>query len=109
MTNNIDSSKHPSKSAISFFSGGVAGVISKSVIAPIERIKYLFIVNHPISRKTSNRKFTYRLFITDFLHVVNRHGVLNLWRGNTLNVARIFPHAAIVKLEVYRTSPFLII
>ena len=29
----------------SFISGGVAGVISKSLIAPIERVKYLFIVN----------------------------------------------------------------
>jgi hypothetical protein len=32
----------------SFISGGVAGVISKSIIAPIERVKYLFIVNNVI-------------------------------------------------------------
>ena len=106
MINNAD--KHHSKSLSSFLSGGVAGVISKTVIAPIERIKYLFIVNSPISRKTSNRKFSYRLFMTDFLHVVNKHGVLNLWRGNLLNVAKIFPHAAIVNLIIYRISPFLI-
>lgn len=105
MNNNQESSHHHSKSLSSFLSGGIAGVISKTVIAPIERIKYLFIVNSPISRKTSNRKFTYRLFVTDFLHVVNKHGVFNLWRGNLLNVARIFPHAAIVKLEVCRISP----
>jgi len=108
MSNNKEDTHHHSKSLNSFLSGGIAGVISKTVIAPIERIKYLFIVNSPISRKTSNRKFTYRLFVTDFLHVVQKHGVFNLWRGNLLNVARIFPHAAIVKLELYRISQFLI-
>ena len=40
--------------------------------------------------------------MTDFLHVVNKHGVWNLWRGNLLNVVRIFPHAAIVILELFR-------
>ncbi len=89
--------KHLSKTIKSFISGGVAGVVSKTIIAPIERVKYLFIVRKLISRKTSNRVFTYQLFISDFKHIVKTHGVLNLWRGNLLNVARIFPHAAIVQ------------
>jgi hypothetical protein len=38
---------NPFKSVKSFVSGGVAGVIAKSMIAPIERIKYLFIVKRP--------------------------------------------------------------
>lgn len=59
-------------------------------------MKYLFIVLLSIPRKTSNRAFTYQLFYSDFLHIVRKHGILNLWRGNLLNVARIFPHAAIV-------------
>lgn len=99
-------SKEGSKSLKSFISGGVAGVVSKTVIAPIERVKYLFIVGISLYRKTSNRKFTYRLFITDFLHIVNRHGILNLWRGNLLSISRVFPHAAIVQQRLFRTLPY---
>jgi hypothetical protein len=35
---------------MSFISGGVAGVCSKTLVAPIERVKYLFIVNLPLLR-----------------------------------------------------------
>ena len=31
-------------SVSSFISGGVAGVVAKTIIAPIERVKFLFIV-----------------------------------------------------------------
>ena len=80
----------------SFISGGLAGVVSKSLIAPIERVKYLFVVYYVVDRETRNRRFTYRLYLSDLKSIVQKHGVLNLWRGNLLNVARIFPHAAIV-------------
>ena len=88
----------------SFVSGGVAGVISKTMIAPIERVKYLFLVLMDRDRKTRNRKFTYRLYLDDLRSIVRRHGVRNLWRGNLMNVARIFPHAAIVQRRPGRTS-----
>jgi len=109
MTNDHQQSgPHNSMKTIkSFISGGIAGVFSKTLIAPIERIKYLFIVQLIISSKTSNRKFTYQLFFADFKHVVQTHGVFNLWRGNLLNIARIFPHAAIVfhpKLRISQCS-----
>ena len=85
------------KSIHSFLSGGLAGVVSKSMIAPIERVKFLFIVTRLISRKTSNRKFTYKLFRADAATIVKTHGFFNLWRGNLMNVARVFPTAAIVR------------
>ena len=84
------------KTISSFLSGGLAGVVAKSMIAPIERVKFLFIVSHLIPRKTSNRKFTYELFRADLKTIVKTHGVFNLWRGNIMNVARVFPTAAIV-------------
>lgn len=40
--------KSLSKTVKSFISGGIAGVVSKTIIAPIERVKYLFIVRAPI-------------------------------------------------------------
>lgn len=88
--------KRGSKSLSSFFSGGIAGVVAKTIIAPIERVKFLFIVKLVLCRQTSNRKFTYRMFLSDSLHIINKHGILNLWRGNIMNIARVFPHAAVV-------------
>jgi hypothetical protein len=41
-----DSDKKQSKILFSFISGGIAGVCSKTLVAPIERVKYLFIVMH---------------------------------------------------------------
>lgn len=104
-----DDERRSMKSLKSFVSGGTAGVISKSIIAPIERVKYLFIVNIIISSKTSSRKFSYQQFYSDFLHIIKVHGFSNLWRGNLMNVARIFPHAAIVRLNQHRISQCLII
>lgn len=78
--------------------------MAKTIIAPIERVKFLFVVKPMLCRQTSNRKFTYRMFLSDSLHIVNKHGVLNLWRGNMMNIARVFPHAAVVKLSTLRTS-----
>lgn len=40
----LKSEGHQLKSVSSFFSGGVAGVVAKTIIAPIERVKFLFIV-----------------------------------------------------------------
>ncbi len=102
MKEHDETGKSLSKTLKSFISGGIAGVVSKTIIAPIERVKYLFIVYYPLSRKTSNRVFTYRLFFSDFKHIVKTHGILNLWRGNLLNVARVFPHAAIVPQQQCR-------
>ena len=97
-----------SKSLSSFLSGGIAGVVVKTIIAPIERVKFLFIVKLVLCRQTSNRKFTYRMFLSDSLHIINKHGILNLWRGNLMNIARVFPHAAVVHLSTLRTFPSLI-
>lgn len=93
----------------SFISGGVAGVVAKTIIAPIERVKFLFIVSLGLLRQTSNRKFTYGLFISDLKHIVTRHGITNLWRGNLMNIARVFPNAAIVMSSTSRISQFLTI
>lgn len=40
----VKSEGHHFKSVSSFVSGGMAGVVAKTIIAPIERVKFLFIV-----------------------------------------------------------------
>ena len=109
MSKNKENHSGHTKNISSFLSGGIAGMIAKTIIAPIERIKYLFVVFSILSRKTSNRKFTYQLFKHDFLTIVNKHGILNLWRGNLLNIGRVFPTAAIVLTSTLRISQYLTI
>lgn len=71
-----------------FFFGGIAGICGKTIIAPIERIKYIFV--------TSSRYFTFREGFHEANDIVNKTGFIKLWRGNILNVVRVFPYAALV-------------
>ena len=43
-----------------------------------------------------NRVFTYRDAINDAKYIFRKHGITSFWRGNSANVLRIFPYAAIV-------------
>ena len=72
----------------SFISGGLAGIFTKSVLAPFERTKLVFL--------TSNKKFSYVEAATIFMQIIKTEGVLGLWRGNVLNMMRVFPYTAIV-------------
>jgi hypothetical protein len=58
--------------------------------------------------KTRDIPFTYTAFFKDFKDIVRNHGVLNLWRGNIMNVAKVFPYAAVVKIEIFRILLVLI-
>ena len=66
-------------------SGGGAGAISKTSVAPIERIKVLLQVE-----KGSSSGFT-----SIARNILRTQGPLAFWRGNGVNVLRIIPNAAI--------------
>ena len=72
----------------SFISGGLAGICGKTIVAPLDRVKYIFI--------TSSRAFTYREAWIETKDIVNKTGFFRLWRGNLFNIIRAFPYAAIV-------------
>lgn len=54
----------------SFLSGGIAGVVAKTSVAPIERVKLIF--------QTSNNKFTYRKGYHCFKNILEKEGILSL-------------------------------
>lgn len=72
----------------SFISGGIAGIIAKTSIAPFERVKVIFQVNHI--------EFSYNNFFNELIHIYKKNGITNLFRGNILNCIRIFPYSSIV-------------
>jgi len=65
--------------------GGVAGAVSRTCTAPLDRLKVLLQV-HGGRKKTS--------FIDTFKYMYNEGGVKGLWRGNGINVIKIAPESA---------------
>ncbi|XP_046998812.1 ADP,ATP carrier protein 2-like [Schistocerca americana] len=76
-----------------FIAGGVAAAISKTAVAPIERVKLLLQVQH-ISKQISEEK-RYKGIIDCFVRIPREQGVLAYWRGNMANVIRYFPTQAL--------------
>ncbi|KDO33361.1 hypothetical protein SPRG_02168 [Saprolegnia parasitica CBS 223.65] len=72
----------------SFAVGGIAGMISKSALAPVDRVKVLFQVTESLHFSLRN---AYKLG----LEIATRDGVFALFRGNSLNLLRVFPYAGI--------------
>lgn len=78
---------------VDFLIGGTSAAVSKTMVAPIERVKLLLQVqdankNIPVDQRYNG--------IGDcFSRVVKEQGVGALWRGNMANVIRYFPTQAL--------------
>lgn len=77
----------------SFVSGGVAAAVSKSVVAPIERVKLLLQVQHASKHIATEQR--YKGIIDCLVRIPREQGFTSYWRGNTVNVIRAFPKDAI--------------
>jgi len=76
-----------------FLIGGVSAAVSKTVVAPIERVKLLLQVqdankNIPVDQR-------YNGIFDCFKRVWKEQGFLSYWRGNLANVIRYFPTQAL--------------
>jgi solute carrier family 25 (adenine nucleotide translocator) protein 4/5/6/31 len=74
-----------------FVLGGTAAAISKTIAAPIERVK-LLLQNQGESKAISK---PYTGIIDVFVRVPREQVVLSFWRGNFANVIRYFPTQAL--------------
>jgi len=79
------------KFIIDLASGGTAAAISKTAVAPIERVKLLLQVQD--ASKTIEKKYTG--IIDVLVRVPKEQGFWSLWRGNLANVIRYFPTQAL--------------
>jgi solute carrier family 25 (adenine nucleotide translocator) protein 4/5/6/31 len=80
------------KVAKDFLLGGTAGVVAKTIAAPVERVKLL------LQTQENNPKLKerpYKGIIDCFTRCIKEEGVFSLWRGNWANVVRYFPTQAI--------------
>lgn len=76
-----------------FILGGVSAGFSKTLIAPIERVKLLLQLQDASKSIESSKKYTG--IIDCFRRVYAEQGTLSFWRGNLSNVIRYFPGQAI--------------
>ena len=83
---------HVSPSAAKFWAGGLAGAVSRSTVAPLERLKIIFMCGTPEQRA--------RGVIGSLKHIYINDGIKGFFRGNGANMCRIFPYSAI-QLSVF--------
>lgn len=76
-----------------FAAGGVAAAISKTAVAPIERVKLLLQVQHASKQITADQR--YKGMVDCFVRIPKEQGFLSYWRGNLANVIRYFPTQAL--------------
>jgi solute carrier family 25 (adenine nucleotide translocator) protein 4/5/6/31 len=69
--------------------GGVSAAVSKTVVAPIERVKMLLQVQD--ANKYMAPEDKYKGIGDCFSRVYKEQGFGSFWRGNLANVIRYFP------------------
>ncbi|KAI1716996.1 mitochondrial carrier protein [Ditylenchus destructor] len=82
----------PKKFGTDLASGGIAAAISKTAVAPIDRVKILLQVQEASTMITSETR--YKGIVDVLVRVPKEQGILALWRGNVANVIRYFPQQA---------------
>jgi len=76
-----------------FIAGGIAAAVSKTAVAPIERVKLLLQVQHASKQITADKQ--YKGMVDCFVRIPREQGFLSFWRGNLANVIRYFPTQAL--------------
>eukprot|EP00538_Stauroneis_constricta_P008957 CAMPEP_0119562162 /NCGR_PEP_ID=MMETSP1352-20130426/19615_1 /TAXON_ID=265584 /ORGANISM="Stauroneis constricta, Strain CCMP1120" /LENGTH=379 /DNA_ID=CAMNT_0007610511 /DNA_START=65 /DNA_END=1204 /DNA_ORIENTATION=- len=76
------------------FCGGIAGSIAKTATAPFSRLTILFQVHSMVTTKHDRPKYAVTLS-GGFRKIVERGGILSLWKGNMTSVLHRFPYSAI--------------
>ncbi|RLU26242.1 hypothetical protein DMN91_000035 [Ooceraea biroi] len=78
---------------IDFLAGGLSAAISKTAVAPLERVKLLLQVQHTSKQISPEQR--YKGMLDAFVRIPKETGFLSFWRGNLANVIRYFPTQAL--------------
>merc|ERR1711909_190498 len=83
----------PMSFAKDFIAGGISAAVSKTAVAPIERVKLLLQVQAVSKQLTEAQK--YKGMVDCFTRIPKEQGFMSFWRGNLANVIRYFPTQAL--------------
>ncbi|KAJ2778595.1 ADP/ATP carrier protein [Coemansia javaensis] len=90
-------SKNASNQALAFVAdlaaGGVSAGVSKTIVAPIERVKLLLQVQASSDQIAKDQR--YKGIMDAFRRIPAEQGMGSFWRGNMSNVIRYFPTQAL--------------
>lgn len=75
------------KAARNLIAGGLAGMIAKTFVAPIDRIKILY--------QVTSARFHLRDVPKVAYSIIEKEGWSALWKGNTATMIRVFPYSGI--------------
>eukprot|EP00088_Acartia_fossae_P064986 TRINITY_DN8001_c0_g1_i1.p1 TRINITY_DN8001_c0_g1~~TRINITY_DN8001_c0_g1_i1.p1 ORF type:complete len:295 (+),score=79.85 TRINITY_DN8001_c0_g1_i1:59-943(+) len=78
---------------LDFIAGGVSAAVSKTVVAPLERVKILLQIQD--AQKFIPKDQQYKGIVDCFARIYREQGFLSYWRGNVVNVVRYFPTQAL--------------
>uniref|UniRef100_A0A914QRJ1 ADP/ATP translocase n=1 Tax=Panagrolaimus davidi TaxID=227884 RepID=A0A914QRJ1_9BILA len=76
-----------------FVAGGASAALGRTITAPIDRVKLLLQLQH--AQQTIAADNRYKGIVDCFVRVAKEQGLLTFWRGNGVNVVRIFPQQAL--------------
>merc|ERR1719390_201238 len=79
---------------VDFAAGGVSGAISKTITAPIERVKLVIQTQDANPRIKSGEVPRYTGIGNCFSRILKEQGMAAFWRGNGVNIIRYFPTQA---------------
>merc|ERR1712198_223927 len=83
----------PMSFAQDFIAGGISAAVSKTAVAPIERVKLLLQVQAVSKQLAESQK--YKGMVDCFVRIPKEQGFMAFWRGNLANVIRYFPTQAL--------------
>jgi len=93
-----------------FLAGGFAGIISRTAVAPIERVKILLQVQ--VVSAQGEVPLRHTSIARSLKNIVEKEGPLGLMKGNAANCVRVFPNSAIqfasygvLKQELFGSRP----
>merc|ERR1711992_31530 len=78
---------------LDFVAGGISAAVSKTVVAPLERVKIILQIQD--AHKHIPKDQQYKGVVDCFTRVHREQGFLSFWRGNVVNVVRYFPTQAL--------------
>lgn len=93
------------KDAKYLLAGGIAGCISRSSVAPLERVKILFQVQDIL--RLDKKSVKYSGVFASLKRIVREEGYKGLFRGNGTNCVRVFPYAATQFFVFEKMKPLL--
>lgn len=85
--------KDPMSFAKDFLAGGISAAISKTAVAPIERVKLILQVQAANKQIAAGKE--YKGIVDCLVRIPKEQGFAAFWRGNLANVIRYFPTQAL--------------